>query len=124
MKRSQLKALVKECVREIILEEGLLKTIVTEVAEGLNAGLVVESRQAPVPNHEQDFRKQMNHSRKKVLGAIGKSGYEDAKENLITPLYLKGQSHYPAVTVQLVLTPQVRELESRASQECLTGVIS
>ena len=47
MKRSQLKALVKECVREIILEEGLLKTIVTEVAEGLNAGLVVESRQAP-----------------------------------------------------------------------------
>ena len=47
MKRSQLKALVKEC-EKIILEEGLLKTIVTEVAEGLNAGLVVESRQAPV----------------------------------------------------------------------------
>ena len=43
MKRSQLKALVKECVREIILEEGLLKTIVTEVAEGLNAGLVVSN---------------------------------------------------------------------------------
>ena len=79
MKRSQLKALVKECVREIILEEGLLKTIVTEVAEGLNAGLVVESRQAPVPSHEQGFRKQMKDSRKKVLGSIGKSGYEDAK---------------------------------------------
>ena len=88
MKRSQLKALVKECVREIILEEGLLKTIVTEVAEGLNAGLVVESRQAPVPSHEQGFRKQMKDSRKKVLGSIGKSSYEDAKRKFDNNLYL------------------------------------
>ncbi len=90
MKRSQLKALVKECVREIILEEGLLKTIVTEVAEGLNAGLVVESRQAPAPSHEQNFRKQMNDSRKKVIGSIGKSGYEDAKRKFDNPALFEG----------------------------------
>ncbi len=95
MKRSQLKALVKECVREIILEEGLLKTIVTEVAEGLNAGLVVESRQAPVPNHEQGFRKQMKDSRKKVLGSIGKSGYEDAKRKFDNPALFEGTKPLP-----------------------------
>ena len=95
MKRSQLKALVKECVREIILEEGLLKTIVTEVAEGLNAGLVVESRQAPVPSHEQGFRKQMKDSRKKVLGSIGKSGYEDAKRKFDNPALFEGTKPLP-----------------------------
>ena len=45
MKRSQLKALVKECVKEVILEDGLLKSIVSEVAEGLGGSLVVERRE-------------------------------------------------------------------------------
>ena len=35
MKKSELKNIIKECVREVILEEGMLSGIITEVAHGL-----------------------------------------------------------------------------------------
>jgi len=35
MKKSELKNIIKECVREVILEEGMLSSIITEVAQGL-----------------------------------------------------------------------------------------
>ena len=36
MKRSELKAIIKECVRETLLEEGLLSNIVSEVVRGFS----------------------------------------------------------------------------------------
>ena len=35
MKKSDLKNLIKECVREIVFEEGAIRAIVTEVTQGL-----------------------------------------------------------------------------------------
>jgi|TARA_R110000824_G_scaffold29843_3_gene98856 hypothetical protein len=35
MKKSELKDLIKECVREVVFETGVIKSIVTEVAQGL-----------------------------------------------------------------------------------------
>ena len=40
--RKVLKPLIKQAVREVILEEGLLSNIVAEVAKGLNGNLIAE----------------------------------------------------------------------------------
>ncbi len=80
MKKSDLKELikplVKECIHEVLLEEGLLSNVVSEVAKGLQPqNMVVESRapqaQAPAPKPKQDNTAQ----RKKLLDAIGKDAY-------------------------------------------------
>ena len=36
MKKSELKSIIKECVKEILFEEGILSNIVAEVAFGIN----------------------------------------------------------------------------------------
>ena len=50
MKRSDLKKvikpLVKECIHEVLLEEGLLSNIVSEVAQGMQGNVIVEKKQA------------------------------------------------------------------------------
>ena len=48
MKKSDLKQLikplVKECIHEVLIEEGLLSNVVAEVAKGMQGNLVVESK--------------------------------------------------------------------------------
>ena len=53
MKKSELKNLIKECVREIVFEEGAIKTIVAEVAQGLGTSqaLVEQVPTATVKPH-------------------------------------------------------------------------
>lgn len=43
MKRSELKDLIKECVREVVFETGVIKSIVTEVAQGLGSSALNEN---------------------------------------------------------------------------------
>ena len=50
-----LKPLVKQTVKEVILEEGILSNIVAEVARGLTGDLVVEAR---AKKAEVDYRKE------------------------------------------------------------------
>ena len=40
-----IKPLVKECIHEVLLEEGLLSGIVAEVAQGMQGTVLTESRQ-------------------------------------------------------------------------------
>ena len=51
MKKTELKEiikpLVKECIQEVLIEEGLLSNVVSEVVKGLGTQSIVE--QAPVP---------------------------------------------------------------------------
>ena len=46
-----LKPLIKECVREVIFEDGALSNIVAEVAQGLSRPTLVESA-APVKQYD------------------------------------------------------------------------
>lgn len=76
-----LKPLIKECVQEIILKEGLLSSIVSEVAKGIGGQLVVESKKPqqaqlsrPVPTDEDRERALKEHKRK-LLDAIGKDSF-------------------------------------------------
>lgn len=84
MKRSELKQvikpIVKECVQEILLNEGLLSNIVSEVAKGIGGNIIKETKQ-PTNNFidreeiVKEKTQQANETRKKLLDAIGKSSY-------------------------------------------------
>ena len=89
MKKSDLKQLikpmVKECIHEVLLEEGLLSNVVAEVAKGLQGNLVVESRQPPArarPREDTQMNRQTQKSReglkehrRKLMDAVGKDSY-------------------------------------------------
>ena len=83
MKRSDLrkliKPMVKECVRETLLEEGLLSNIVSEVAQGLgNQAVIQEMKEEKEPTMVVDNSariEQMKNQRKSLLDAIGKDAY-------------------------------------------------
>ena len=82
-----LKPLIKECVKEMILEEGLLTNIVSEVAAGMQGNLVTETRQTQSKqehivdeNHNMkrkssDTRKKLSEHRKRLMDSIGKDAY-------------------------------------------------
>ena len=83
MKRADLrrliKPMVKECVRETLLEEGLLSNIVSEVAQGLGNQEVIREmkeerpRQRSVDNSARIT--EMKNQKKQLLDAIGKDSY-------------------------------------------------
>ena len=89
MKRSELKKIiqpiVKECVQDILLKEGLLSNIVSEVAKGMGSQVIQESRPAPsttakalgiAPTRDDQARLDEIKARKrKLLDAIGKDAY-------------------------------------------------
>ena len=85
MKKSDLKQLikplVKECIHDVLLDEGLLSNIVSEVAKGMQGDLVVETRTTTDHNH-QNIREQKAANneqklanRKKLMDAIGSEAY-------------------------------------------------
>lgn len=85
MKKSELKGLlkplVKECIKECLYEEGILSSVVAEVAKGLGGSVIQESVEPvrtaqpelaarPVKNNDV-----LKEQRKKLLDAIGKDSY-------------------------------------------------
>jgi len=90
MKKSELKKLikplVKECIQETLIEEGLLSNIVAEVAKGLQGNLVVENvqtKQEPtlvkddlqMKRKSKEARAKLNEHRQKLMDSIGASSY-------------------------------------------------
>ena len=86
MKKSDLKQLikplVKECIHEVLIEEGLLSNVVSEVAKGLQGNLVVETqRPAPVRENLQMVRKtretntKLQEHRRKMMDSVGRDAY-------------------------------------------------
>ena len=82
MKKTELKQLikplVKECIHEVLLEEGLLSNVVSEVAKGLQGNVVMETKQKPPQEFKQknnETKKKLTEHRKKMLDAIGRESY-------------------------------------------------
>jgi hypothetical protein len=86
MKKSELKNIIKECVKEVLFEEGVLSNLVAEVAVGITKAqsqLLVESKPATAPRHDEKFlrekkeeaqqekRKRLMETKKKMLDAMG-----------------------------------------------------
>lgn len=94
MKKSDLKNLikpiVKECITEVLIEEGLLTEVVSQVAQGMQTNTIVETAS---PSPRKNIQKQvaaenkLSENRKKLLDAIGKDAYNgvDLFENT-TPI--------------------------------------
>tara|TARA_R110000824_G_scaffold98663_4_gene235313 strand:+ start:5658 stop:6050 length:393 start_codon:yes stop_codon:yes gene_type:complete len=83
MKRSELKKIIKpmvaECIKESLLEEGILSTVISEVVKGMNAQLMVEDTPVatvPAPQPKNNIStKKLQETKKKMLNAIGKGAY-------------------------------------------------
>ena len=80
MKKSDLKKvikpLVKECIHEVLLEEGLLSNVVAEVAKGLQSTTIVEARQSrPEAQQMKQSNRQMNEYKENLLKSIGQDAY-------------------------------------------------
>ena len=85
MKRAQLKRILKpviqECIHEIILESGVLSSVITEVVKGLNPQAIVESntpvrQERATPNPETQERK-LRETKTRMLDAIGRDAYKN-----------------------------------------------
>ena len=81
--KTLIKPLVKECIHEVLVEEGLLSNIVAEVAVGLQGTMLTESKQAPpapTPAYDPEpaqrqAKKAAIAERQKLMDAIGADAY-------------------------------------------------
>tara|TARA_Y100000114_G_C11759608_1_gene328814 strand:+ start:3039 stop:3455 length:417 start_codon:yes stop_codon:yes gene_type:complete len=85
MKKSELKGIIKECVKEILFEEGVLSNLVAEVAFGITRAQnqiletqsfnsTKQSQKAAQENKkeiEEAQRKKLLETKRKMLNAIG-----------------------------------------------------
>ena len=96
MKKSELKNIIKECVKEVIFEEGVLSGIISEVARGLQASPTLQERvdpparsqRSPQPSHLVETKRQ-------VLSAIGGNAYENIKSKFSNPELFEGTKPLP-----------------------------
>ena len=95
MKKSELKTvlrpLIKECVKEIMFEDGILSGLISEVVQGLNGQVITENATTPrrnVPEQKNNSEiarqqqvakikamEQAAQTRKKMSEAVGKNAY-------------------------------------------------
>jgi len=81
MKKSQLKSIIKECVREVLLEEaGVMSHLVAEVARGLSAPVLVREEKKMFSGVDtaaelMNSRSTNGETRKKLLEAVGAEAY-------------------------------------------------
>jgi hypothetical protein len=83
--KTLIKPLVKECIHEVLLEEGLLSNVVAEVAKGMQGNLVVEARQKTSQNvvkeslqmqqKAQDSRNKLKKHRASLMDSINSDAY-------------------------------------------------
>ena len=103
MKKSELKNIIKECVKEVIFEEGVLSGIISEVAHGLNEPLqrhksYVQARQ-PSSTRGYNAFTQFECNKAESVECNWQHGYDDVKNKFANPGLFEGHSRYPRVTV-------------------------
>ena len=116
MNKSQLKKLikpvVKECIQEVLIEEGLLTEVVAQVASGMSRQPIVENKpkkrndklfneDLQMQRKSREANKKLQAHRKKLLDSIGGDAYNgvdlfegtEPLRNTGTP----GEAHKPNV---------------------------
>jgi hypothetical protein len=92
MKKSELKNIIKECVKEVIFEEGVLSGIITEVARGLQGPLHL--REASTVTTQSSL--EAKAAKQEVLRAVAGQGYEDLKKRFPNPGLFEGTQPIPS----------------------------
>lgn len=84
MKKSELKKIIKplvaECIKESLLEDGILSTVISEVVRGMNSQLMVEHSVAPISTPQKKKSSEVDNNkleetRRQMLKAVGDSAY-------------------------------------------------
>tara|TARA_R110002020_G_scaffold286220_1_gene501814 strand:+ start:228 stop:656 length:429 start_codon:yes stop_codon:yes gene_type:complete len=79
-----IKPLVKECIHEVLIEEGLLSNVVAEVAKGMQGNIITEQQQiAPsetgineaMRDKVEADRKKVMERRQELMQAVGADAY-------------------------------------------------
>ena len=81
-----IKPVVKECIQEVLIEEGLLTEVVSQVAAGMKQQPIVENRQKKnndnlfnedlqIQRKSREANKKLQEHRKKLLDSIGKDAF-------------------------------------------------
>ena len=116
MNKAQLKKLikpvVKECIQEVLIEEGLLTEVVSQVAAGMKQQPIVENTQnknndnlfnedLQMKRKTQEVNQKLQEHRKKLLDSIGEGAYNgvdlfEGTEPMREP-GTPGASHRPSV---------------------------
>ena len=99
MKKSELKSIIKECIKEVIFEEGTLSTIISEVVQGTSRiKPITEATQLSTKQDEKKLE-EIKKNRKKMLDAIGRDAYNgvDLFENT-TPMKSGGNTNHGALS--------------------------
>jgi hypothetical protein len=98
-----LKPLIKECIKEVIFEDGTLSTIISEVVKGTSTQQVVHETKAPQrleTNQESQQRRSqlLKEQKKKMLDAIGRDAFNgvDLFEGTTPTTKAAGRSNAPA----------------------------
>ena len=108
MKRSELKKmikpLVKECVQETILNDGLLSSIVSEVAQGMGNQFLVENKEQVVPAMSNENSVQME-----LMEAKRKEQLKEYKQQLLDQI---GAEAYGGIDLFEGTTPAAPELSA------------
>ena len=79
-----IKPLVKECIHEVLIEEGVLSNVVSEVAKGMQTNVVVENKKQDdrlfnedlqMKRSQEEGRLKLQEHRKKLLEAVSTDAY-------------------------------------------------
>ena len=88
--------MIKECVKEVIFEEGVLSGIITEVAHGLQSASVLTEARTPAPKRQpSSVSTQISETKKQVLSAIGGNSYDHLKQRFKNPELFEGTQPLP-----------------------------
>lgn len=81
-----IKPIIKECIHEVIIEEGILSKMITEVARGLQVAQPVQQPIVEQRNRQQESienqKKRLDESKKMLTKAIGNSAYANIFEGI------------------------------------------
>jgi len=79
MKKSELKAiikpLVKECINDLLIEEGLLSKVISEVVSGLGTRETIVEQKVERTDNREEVKRKLQETRNKLRSAIGKDAY-------------------------------------------------
>jgi hypothetical protein len=98
MKKSELKNIIKECVKEVIFEEGVLSGIITEVVQGIQGGSIIRENAMTKKAFGEPTTQSahLQETKKQVLSAIAKDSYDDIKKKFSNPSLFEGTQPAPA----------------------------
>ena len=72
-----LKPLVKQCINEVLLEEGLLSTVIAEVVKGTSGSHIIETKKVKkgLSENQLKLREKLKERQKKLFEAVGADAY-------------------------------------------------